>query len=75
MSEHALLPGSGKREASDDVDSADALERKKKKAANASSRGVANLTPEQLAKKRQNVRIALSFLALAWDFADVFACL
>lgn len=56
----AEIPGSqyGKRENSlSNADSPGGLDNKKRKvaSANTSSRGVANLTPEQLAKKRQNV--------------------
>lgn len=45
----------GKREASDNGESPDGSDSKRRKGASTSSRGVANLTPEQLAKKRQNV--------------------
>jgi hypothetical protein len=48
----------GKREDSEDASLDSSLDAKRRKAQGASSRGVANLTPDQLAKKRANDREA-----------------
>src|SRR4051812_12644495 len=53
--------GDGKRDLSEDVDAASpdpSSDNKKRRTTGTSSRGVANLTPDQLAKKRANDREA-----------------